>query len=177
MLRRYSVLPPACGHFDCFGVVFKALLISFEVWTFFFLKAVYHFPVVSLQPLLPVALPFFFNTPDASFFFSLSCFLSLFQLPLRFNDNLVLRQLRYTGMLETVHIRQSGYNIKYTFKVIHSITLCILFKHLVTLHNNHLEMGKRCPLMSITTPSLLWVWLKYFITQSGWAHCSIHQSS
>uniref|UniRef100_A0A3Q3CB62 Myosin IXA n=1 Tax=Haplochromis burtoni TaxID=8153 RepID=A0A3Q3CB62_HAPBU len=38
------------------------------------------------------------------------------KLPLRFNDNLVLRQLRYTGMLETVHIRQSGYNIKYTFK-------------------------------------------------------------
>ncbi|KAM4593104.1 unconventional myosin-IXAa isoform 4-T6 [Odontesthes bonariensis] len=38
------------------------------------------------------------------------------KLPLRFNDNLVLRQLRYTGMLETVRIRQSGYNIKYNFK-------------------------------------------------------------
>uniref|UniRef100_A0A8C3AVI1 Myosin IXA n=1 Tax=Cyclopterus lumpus TaxID=8103 RepID=A0A8C3AVI1_CYCLU len=38
------------------------------------------------------------------------------KLPLRFNDNLVLRQLRYTGMLETVRIRQSGYNIKYSFK-------------------------------------------------------------
>ncbi|XP_042346929.1 unconventional myosin-IXAa isoform X2 [Plectropomus leopardus] len=38
------------------------------------------------------------------------------KLPLRFNDNLVLRQLRYTGMLETVRIRQSGYNVKYTFK-------------------------------------------------------------
>ncbi|XP_063737565.1 LOW QUALITY PROTEIN: unconventional myosin-IXAa [Eleginops maclovinus] len=38
------------------------------------------------------------------------------KLPLRFNDNLVLRQLRYTGMLETVRIRQSGYNIKYIFK-------------------------------------------------------------
>uniref|UniRef100_A0A667ZSN8 Myosin IXA n=1 Tax=Myripristis murdjan TaxID=586833 RepID=A0A667ZSN8_9TELE len=32
------------------------------------------------------------------------------------DDALVLRQLRYTGMLETVRIRQSGYNIKYTFK-------------------------------------------------------------
>lgn len=41
------------------------------------------------------------------------------QLPLHFNDNLVLRQLRYTGMLETVRIRQSGYNIKYSFKVTH----------------------------------------------------------
>uniref|UniRef100_A0AAY4E7H4 Myosin IXA n=1 Tax=Denticeps clupeoides TaxID=299321 RepID=A0AAY4E7H4_9TELE len=31
-------------------------------------------------------------------------------------DALVLRQLRYTGMLETVRIRQSGYSIKYTFQ-------------------------------------------------------------
>ncbi|XP_061077056.1 unconventional myosin-IXAa-like isoform X1 [Conger conger] len=36
------------------------------------------------------------------------------KLPLRFHDGLVLRQLRYTGMLETVRIRQSGYSIKYT---------------------------------------------------------------
>ncbi|KAL1270715.1 hypothetical protein QQF64_029731, partial [Cirrhinus molitorella] len=38
------------------------------------------------------------------------------KLPLRFNDALVLRQLRYTGMLETVRIRQSGYSTKYTFQ-------------------------------------------------------------
>nr|XP_046196868.1 unconventional myosin-IXAa-like [Oncorhynchus gorbuscha] len=38
------------------------------------------------------------------------------KLPLRFNEGLVLRQLRYTGMLETVRIRQSGYSIKYTFQ-------------------------------------------------------------
>ncbi|XP_051503721.1 unconventional myosin-IXAa [Myxocyprinus asiaticus] len=38
------------------------------------------------------------------------------KLPLRFHDGLVLRQLRYTGMLETVRIRQSGYSIKYTFQ-------------------------------------------------------------
>ncbi|CAL8359555.1 unnamed protein product [Lota lota] len=38
------------------------------------------------------------------------------KLPLRFCDSLVLRQLRYTGMLETVRIRQSGYSIKYTFQ-------------------------------------------------------------
>ncbi|XP_037109341.1 unconventional myosin-IXAb isoform X5 [Syngnathus acus] len=38
------------------------------------------------------------------------------KLPLRFNDSLVLRQLRYTGMLETVRIRQSGYSVKYTFQ-------------------------------------------------------------
>ncbi|XP_076980007.1 unconventional myosin-IXa [Tamandua tetradactyla] len=38
------------------------------------------------------------------------------KLPLRFNDALVLRQLRYTGMLETVRIRQSGYSCKYFFQ-------------------------------------------------------------
>ncbi|XP_051739248.1 unconventional myosin-IXAb isoform X15 [Ctenopharyngodon idella] len=38
------------------------------------------------------------------------------KLPLRFNDALVLRQLRYTGMLETVRIRQSGYSVKYSFQ-------------------------------------------------------------
>uniref|UniRef100_A0A8D2Q997 Myosin IXA n=1 Tax=Varanus komodoensis TaxID=61221 RepID=A0A8D2Q997_VARKO len=38
------------------------------------------------------------------------------KLPLRFSDNLVLRQLRYTGMLETVRIRQSGYSCKYLFQ-------------------------------------------------------------
>ncbi|CAH2273279.1 unconventional myosin-IXa isoform X1 [Pelobates cultripes] len=38
------------------------------------------------------------------------------KVPLRFNDALVLRQLRYTGMLETVRIRQSGYSCKYPFQ-------------------------------------------------------------
>uniref|UniRef100_A0A286X9N6 Unconventional myosin-IXa n=1 Tax=Cavia porcellus TaxID=10141 RepID=A0A286X9N6_CAVPO len=38
------------------------------------------------------------------------------KLPLRFNDALVLRQLRYTGMLETVRICQSGYSCKYSFQ-------------------------------------------------------------
>ncbi|KAL1007682.1 hypothetical protein UPYG_G00090150 [Umbra pygmaea] len=36
--------------------------------------------------------------------------------PLHFNNTQVLRQLRYTGMLETVRIRQSGYSVKYTFQ-------------------------------------------------------------
>ncbi|XP_053537149.1 unconventional myosin-IXb isoform X3 [Ictalurus punctatus] len=35
---------------------------------------------------------------------------------MQFDDELVLRQLRYTGMLETVHIKRSGYGAKYTFK-------------------------------------------------------------
>ncbi|XP_008058243.1 unconventional myosin-IXb [Carlito syrichta] len=33
-----------------------------------------------------------------------------------FDDGLVLQQLRYTGMLETVRIRRSGYSAKYTFQ-------------------------------------------------------------
>ncbi|XP_040269613.1 unconventional myosin-IXa isoform X1 [Bufo bufo] len=38
------------------------------------------------------------------------------KVPSRFNDSLVLRQLRYTGMLETVRIRQSGYSCKIPFQ-------------------------------------------------------------
>uniref|UniRef100_A0AAY5K0L7 Myosin IXb n=1 Tax=Esox lucius TaxID=8010 RepID=A0AAY5K0L7_ESOLU len=33
-----------------------------------------------------------------------------------FDDALVLQQLRYTGMLETVRVRKSGYSAKFTFK-------------------------------------------------------------
>uniref|UniRef100_A0AAY5EEA3 Myosin IXb n=1 Tax=Electrophorus electricus TaxID=8005 RepID=A0AAY5EEA3_ELEEL len=35
---------------------------------------------------------------------------------MQFDEDLVLRQLRYTGMLETVRIKRSGYGVKYTFK-------------------------------------------------------------
>ncbi|XP_069915042.1 unconventional myosin-IXb isoform X3 [Oryctolagus cuniculus] len=35
---------------------------------------------------------------------------------LSFDEELVLQQLRYTGMLETVRIRRSGYSAKYTFQ-------------------------------------------------------------
>ncbi|XP_041086325.1 unconventional myosin-IXb-like isoform X6 [Polyodon spathula] len=38
------------------------------------------------------------------------------KMELRFDDALVLQQLRYTGMLETVRIRHSGYSAKYTFQ-------------------------------------------------------------
>lgn len=33
-----------------------------------------------------------------------------------FDDHLVMRQLRYTGMLETVRIRQAGYNVRLTYE-------------------------------------------------------------
>lgn len=41
----------------------------------------------------------------------------LFQAPLEFDAELVLRQLRYTGMLETVKIRQAGYPVRIYVKV------------------------------------------------------------
>ncbi|XP_029309777.1 unconventional myosin-IXb isoform X2 [Cottoperca gobio] len=35
---------------------------------------------------------------------------------LHFDDELVLRQIKYTGILQMVHIQKSGYSAKYTFK-------------------------------------------------------------
>ncbi|XP_030832598.1 unconventional myosin-IXAa isoform X3 [Strongylocentrotus purpuratus] len=36
--------------------------------------------------------------------------------PCRLDEELIMRQLRYTGMLETVRIRQSGYNVRLKFE-------------------------------------------------------------
>ncbi|XP_075467349.1 unconventional myosin-IXb isoform X3 [Ascaphus truei] len=38
------------------------------------------------------------------------------KMEMKFDESLVLQQLRYTGMLETVRIRRSGYSAKYTFQ-------------------------------------------------------------
>ncbi|KAG7229082.1 hypothetical protein INR49_013201, partial [Caranx melampygus] len=35
---------------------------------------------------------------------------------LHFDDEIVLQQIRYTGMLQMVHIQKSGYSAKYTFR-------------------------------------------------------------
>lgn len=33
-----------------------------------------------------------------------------------FDDEMVMRQLRYTGMLETVRIRQAGFNVRLSYE-------------------------------------------------------------
>ena len=43
----------------------------------------------------------------------------------KFDDEVVQRQLRYTGMLATVKIRQSGYNYRLTFEVCYNFTFCL----------------------------------------------------
>ncbi|RMC00899.1 hypothetical protein DUI87_22585 [Hirundo rustica rustica] len=43
-------------------------------------------------------------------------FSDVLQKEMLFDESLVLQQLRYTGMLETVRIRRSGYSAKYTFQ-------------------------------------------------------------
>lgn len=40
----------------------------------------------------------------------------LFQAPNMFDDEMVMRQLRYTGMLETVRIRQAGFNVRLSYE-------------------------------------------------------------
>lgn len=39
------------------------------------------------------------------------------QIPNHFDDNIILRQLRYTGMLETVRIRRAGYSVRIEYEV------------------------------------------------------------
>lgn len=43
--------------------------------------------------------------------------ISDFQIPNHFDDNIILRQLRYTGMLETVRIRRAGYSVRIEYEV------------------------------------------------------------
>ncbi|KAJ8029411.1 Unconventional myosin-IXa [Holothuria leucospilota] len=47
--------------------------------------------------------------------------------PCKLDEKLVMRQLKYTGMLETVRIRQSGYNVRLTFE-----EFCHRYKLLLT---------------------------------------------
>ena len=62
---------------------------------------------------------------DTGLYFCLLCIFSLpnlyltqfcfVQISNTFDEDTVQRQLRYTGMLETVRIRQAGYNVRLTY--------------------------------------------------------------
>jgi myosin-9 len=49
--------------------------------------------------------------------------LVVYQAPCQFDDEIVLRQLRYTGMLATVKIRQAGYNYRLLFEASFSFSV------------------------------------------------------
>ncbi|KAG8454853.1 hypothetical protein GDO86_001176 [Hymenochirus boettgeri] len=51
------------------------------------------------------------------------------KMEMRFDESLVLQQLRYTGMLETVRIRRSGYSAKYTYEEFVNQFQVLLPKH------------------------------------------------
>lgn len=59
--------------------------------------------------------------------------------PNNFDDMLVLVQLRYTGMLETVRIRQSGYSVRLTFEEFIQHYRILLPKGLLSSRNDILE--------------------------------------
>ncbi|XP_066994097.2 unconventional myosin-IXa isoform X2 [Anabrus simplex] len=54
------------------------------------------------------------------------------KIPNKFDDDTVQRQLRYTGMLETVRIRQAGYNVRLTYDEFIQLYRILLPKGLVS---------------------------------------------
>lgn len=69
---------------------------------------------------------------------SLTVFCCLLQKEMLFDESLVLQQLRYTGMLETVRIRRSGYSAKYTFQVWWQLEVDCAFRNICSLRKTHL---------------------------------------
>lgn len=45
-------------------------------------------------------------------------FCLILQKEFHLDDELVRQQIRYTGLLEMIQVQKSGYNAKYTFKVL-----------------------------------------------------------
>lgn len=63
---------------------------------------------------------------------SLAVLADVLQKEMLFDESLVLQQLRYTGMLETVRIRRSGYSAKYTFQVRWELQMDCAFRNICT---------------------------------------------
>jgi len=79
------------------------------------------------------------------------------QAPCQFDDELVLRQLRYTGMVETVKIRKAGYSVRMTFEV------CALTKKYGNVVNMCNGSRHICTLMTADLP--------HCVKDSWPAHC------
>jgi myosin-9 len=70
--------------------------------------------------------------------------------PQHFDETMVLRQLRYTGMLETVRIRKAGYAIRHTFEdfkqsywpIFREYTSIPEFLQTMKLDPQHYQVGK-----------------------------------
>ncbi|XP_054286933.1 unconventional myosin-IXa-like isoform X1 [Macrosteles quadrilineatus] len=58
------------------------------------------------------------------------------KIPNTFDDDTVQRQLRYTGMLETVRIRQAGYNVRLTFDEFIQLYRILLPRGLLSSQND-----------------------------------------
>ncbi|XP_077291257.1 unconventional myosin-IXa-like isoform X3 [Arctopsyche grandis] len=58
------------------------------------------------------------------------------KIPNAFDDETVQRQLRYTGMLETVRIRQAGYNVRLTYEEFIQLYRILLPKGLLSSQND-----------------------------------------
>jgi myosin-3 len=56
--------------------------------------------------------------------------------PMKFDDLFVLKQLKYTGLLETTRIRREGYPSRLTFEEFLSRYRFIAFPSILTLKNN-----------------------------------------
>jgi hypothetical protein len=76
-------------------------------------------------------------------------FFYFLQIPNKFDDETVQRQLRYTGMLETVRIRQAGYNVRLTYDEFIQLYRILLPKGLVRY------VLCSCPWYHQNMPSLL----------------------
>ena len=50
-----------------------------------------------------------------------------------FDDGIILRQLRYTGMLETVRIRRAGYSVRIEYEVRERVRECVRLSSFDTL--------------------------------------------
>ena len=104
----YSSLLSLCRH------QYKKIM---NMWIIVTIKMLKRIEIVYVFVTFQYSLQKLMETLFASTPFFVRCIKSnMDKRPCKFDDAIVLRQLRYTGMLATVRIRQSGYNYRVTFE-------------------------------------------------------------